>query len=97
MKNIKSKKNSKFIVNVLFILSMLLIISLFTNYNLANKQLKTNEVIVQSDDTIWNLAKKACKNKENVNIQNVIIEIKEINNLSSSNIYVGQVLNIPIY
>lgn len=97
MKNKKSKRSNKFVVNVLFILSILFVITLFTNFNLANKQIKTNEIIVQSDDTIWNLAKKACKDKENLNIQNVVIEIKEINNLDSSDIYVGQVLNIPIY
>lgn len=100
MKNVKSKrikKSNKFVVNVLFILSILFILSLFTNFNLANKQIKTNEIIVQSDDTIWNLAKNACKNKKDLNIQNVVIEIKEINNLNSSDIYVGQVLNIPVY
>lgn len=100
MKKIKYKKRKKYnkiVVNVLFILSVLFIVTLFTNFNLANKQIKTNKIVVQTDDTIWNLAKRACKNNKDLNIQNVVIQIKEINNLSSSDIYVGQVLNIPIY
>ena len=100
MKNVRSKRIKKYnrlVVNILFILSVLFILSLFTNFNLANKQIKTNEIIVQNEDTIWNLAKNACKDKDNINIQNVVIEIKKINNLTSSDIYVGQVLYIPIY
>lgn len=97
MKYRKNKKSNKFVVNILLILSVLFVFTLFTNFNLANKQIKTNQIIVQSEDTIWNLAKKVCKNKENLNIQNIVIEIKKINNLESSDIYVGQVLNIPVY
>lgn len=96
-KNRRKQKSNKVVVNILFILGLLFIYTLFTNFNLADKQITTNEVVVQSDDTIWNLAKNACKDNENLNVQNVVIEIKKINNLESSNIYVGQVLNIPVY
>ena len=37
------------------------------------------------------------RQQEYLNVQNVIIEIKNINNLESSEIYLGQELNVPIY
>ena len=52
---------------------------------------------VQKEDTIWSIANNICKNNEKLNIQNVIIEIKQINDLSNSDIYIGQILNIPVY
>lgn len=94
-----SKKSTRknMILNILILLCILYICSIFVNFNLAKKDIKTSEIVVESDDTIWSLAKQVCSNRSDLNIQNVIIEIKEINNLSSSDIYVGQVINLPIY
>lgn len=100
-KNIKKRKNNKkahnLVINIVFILVLLLGSMIFTNYHYAKKEIKTNEIIVENNDTIWSLAKEICKEKQDLNIQNVIIEIKEMNHLESSDIYIGQVLNIPIY
>lgn len=94
---IKKSKRKNIIINVIILLFILYICSIFLNYSLAKNEIKTSEIIVTSDDTIWSLAKQVCSNRSDLNIQNIMIEIKEINNLTSSDIYVGQVINLPIY
>lgn len=84
------------------IVIMFIIISSFgiaTSSAVAKKDIKTEIYIVNENDTIWNIAKKICKkNKDkDLNIQNVIIQIKKVNNFSNSDIYVGQTLKLPIY
>ena len=54
-------------------------------------------ITIESGDTLWDIASDLCKNNENLNIQNVVIDIKKINGLNNSDIYVGQQLSIPIY
>lgn len=102
MKKVNKRVNKKstrknMILNILILLCVLYICSIFINFNLAKKDIKTSEVIVENDDTIWSLAKQVCSGRNDLNIQNIIIEIKEINNLTSSDIYVGQVISLPIY
>ena len=84
------------------IVIMFIIISCFgiaTSSAVAKKDIKTETYIVSENDTIWSIASKICRNNEdkNLNIQNVIIQIKKVNNFSDSDIYVGQALKLPIY
>ena len=90
-------KNRRRFNLVLFIFMLLVLFTCFTSFNLGKKQVETYELKIESNDTIWNIANDICKNDNSLNIQNVIIEIKDINELNSSDIYVGQTLNIPIY
>lgn len=97
-RNNKGKKLIKrLIFNTVLLFIVLSICGIFLNYNLANKEIKTSEIVISKEDTIWSLAKGICNKRNDLNIQNVIIEIKEINNLKTSDIYEGQVLNIPVY
>lgn len=82
---------------ILFIFILLVTFGFFTSFGFSKKQLNTYELRVNSNDTIWSIAKDVCKNNSSLNIQNVVLEIKDINNLNSSDIYVGQTLCIPIY
>lgn len=93
----KIYKRKNIVLNILMLLLVLWICNIFINFNLAKNDVKTSEIVIESDDTIWSLAKQVCNNRNDLNIQNVIIEIKEINNLTSSDIYAGQVINLPIY
>ena len=95
-KNVKRKSN-RFLVNIVFIFILLCIYGIGTNFDFGKKAPITNEIIVSQNDTIWNIANDICKEHKDLNIQNIIIEIKELNNLKSSDIYLGQVLNIPVY
>lgn len=90
-------KNKGRFYTVLFIFSLLMIFTFLTSTTIGKRQFKTYEHKVQNNDTIWNIADNICKSDSSLNIQNVILEIKDINNLNTSDIYVGQTLNIPIY
>ncbi len=93
----RNKGISKRIKIVLFIFTLLMIFTFFSSFQMGKNKLQTYDIVVDNSDTIWNIAKNICKKNSNLNIQNVVIEIKEINNLSSSDIYVGQTLSLPIY
>lgn len=99
MKKRKEVKNSlkERLKIVLFIFLCLICFSIFTNFGVGKKYTSTYEIEVNSSDTIWNIANDICKDNKELNVQNVVIEIKNINNLSTSNIYVGQTLSLPIY
>ncbi|MDD3304023.1 MAG: LysM peptidoglycan-binding domain-containing protein [Clostridia bacterium] len=92
------KKNSKRLVtNIIFIFVLLCIYGIGTSFDFGKKAAITDKFIVSHSDTIWNIASGICSEKKGLNIQNIIIEIKEINHLKNSDIYVGQVLDIPVY
>ena len=97
----QSKKNNieKIFKNVLILFVIFSIFGIFTSFNLGKKQIETKELVIENEDTIWNIASNVCNksDNENLNVQNIVIEIKEINNLTTSQIYEGQVLNIPVY
>lgn len=88
----------RIMMNICIILIMLIICNIISNYTFGNKHIETKSITVASNDTLWKIAKDVCnESTEDLNVQNIIIEIKNINNLKSSNIYSGQVLEIPIY
>ena len=86
------------LINICIITIMLIAFNFITNFTFGNKHIDTKSITVNDNDTLWNIAKDVCcESDEELNIQNVVIEIKNINQLKSSNIYAGQVLNVPIY
>lgn len=95
VKNIKKENNILF--NILIILILLMIFGMVTNFNFAKRSYNTYSIVINANDTIWDIARDICNKDAKLNIQNVIIDIQEINNLSDTNIYVGQTLNVPIY
>ena len=66
----------------------------FNNDSMAQLNFETERVIVKNGDTLWNLAKKYYGTK--TDLRKVIYEIKEINNMSNSDIRPGQQIKIPI-
>ena len=70
-----------------------------SNISLSHVETKYKEIAVSSGDTLWSLAQYEKNTNlyfENRDIRDVINEIKKLNNLSSSNLKVGDKLNIPI-
>lgn len=95
----KYKLNIKRImVNICIILMMLIVCNIISNYTFGNKHIETRSITVESNDTLWKIAKDICDNSsEDLNVQNIVIEIKNINHLNGSQIYVGQELDVPVY
>lgn len=98
-RSIKHKKNKskKIIQNIVLMLAIFLIFSTFINVSLGKDKLTTKTIVVDSGSTLWNIANNICENNPELNVQNVIIQIKNLNNLKSSMIYEGQELKIYNY
>lgn len=80
-----------------FIISMTIIVcvlsffmSMITNKVFSATPISYDEVVVSEGDTIWSIALNL-----GGNVDKNIYEIKKINNLNSSIIYVGQELLVP--
>ena len=88
----------RIMTNICIVLMFIIIMNFISNFAFGNKHIDTKSITVTSNDTLWKIAEDVCSNSsENLNVQNIVIEIKNINNLKSSNIYLGQVLEVPIY
>lgn len=90
----------KFIRSVLVILLSIFMLSLiFSKGTLSHKELEYEKLCVTSGDTLWNIAEELQSNNEyykDKDIRYIISDIKSINNLESSNLYIGQELNVPV-
>ena len=98
-KRIKIISKRRFVLNIFIVFLIILSISFFTSKSFGKKEVHTYSYTVLNSDTLWNISENVCNNSDdkNITIQNVIKDIKNKNNLSDSTIYVGQVLQIPIY
>ncbi len=85
----------KMVKNIILIVAVLLLFKAAISYQIAKTDYNTYDYLVVNNDTLWTIAGQICD--ENKNIRNVIIDIKEINNLKDSTIYVGQTIKLPIY
>ena len=88
------------IAAILIILGIILVLSLIiakASYSHGEKQYKS--IYVSEGDTLWNIAEELQSNNEyykDKDIRYIISDIKSINNLESSNLYIGQELNVPV-
>lgn len=86
----------RIISNILLILVVLIIFSIITAYGFGKEEVKTYDIIVKDRDTLWNIASDISR-ENNMEIYKVIYDIQDVNGMTNSNIYKGQVLLIPIY
>ena len=101
MKNIKIINKNKFIRTII-ILAILIgaIISVFNNRAYSNTEEKYKTEYVVKGETLWGIAEKEIQENpyfENEDIQNVILEIKRENNMTTSELKEGMELKIPTY
>lgn len=89
----------KFIRSMIFIGALILFVSfIFVNKTLSHVETTYKKIYVSSGDTLWNIAQNQKSNNqyfEDKDIRSIIDEIKYTNQLTSSNLKVGQELNIP--
>ncbi len=87
---IKSMPRFIFSMFIIFILILSMFSCLFTKV-FSYQEPIYETVIVSKGDTLWNIAKTL-----DGNINENVYQIKKINNLNTSDIYIGQELLIPV-
>lgn len=89
----------KFIRSIMIIGALIAFISfIFVNKTLSHVEISYKKIYVSSGDTLWNIAQDQKYNNqyfEDKDIRSIIDEIKYTNQLTNSNLVVGQELNIP--
>lgn len=81
----------RFIVSMTIIVCIIsFVMSMLTNVVFSASPVEYETIIVAEGDTLWSIA-----NSLGGNVRENIYNIKEVNNLESSMIYVGQELLVP--
>jgi len=95
----KIVNKKKFIRSISVTIALIIfIILMLINTSFSHTEISYKTISVVSGDTLWNIAKFEKNNNayfENKDIRYIIDEIKYINNLDTSNLKVGDQLNIP--
>lgn len=90
----------KFLRSIIIILLSIFALSIvFAKSSLSHREKEYITISVINGDTLWNIAENLQNNNEyysNKDIRYIISDIKNINNLTTSNLYIGQELIIPI-
>lgn len=90
----------KFLRSIIIILLAIFALSIvFAKSSLSHREKEYITISVINGDTLWNIAENLQNNNEyysNKDIRYIISDIKNINNLTTSNLYIGQELIIPI-
>ncbi len=95
------KRNMKKRRRITCLLGLIALISvgiLFNSTSLSSAQINYVEYTVGNNDTLWSIAK--CIQENNINyertdIREIIYEIKKINNMDNSQIFVNDKITIP--
>lgn len=89
----------KFICSIGTLLGVIILLSLiFSNITLSYGEMDYKTVYVIQGDTLWTIAKREqiCNPYyEDKDIRDIVYELKKLNHLQESNLYVGQALTIP--
>lgn len=96
MKIVNFKRFSIFVIGV--ILMIIVFISILDTNSLSKAKINYIDFTVSSNDNLWKISKIIKEkniNYSNKDVREIIYEIKEINNLSDSNLVQNQILIIP--
>lgn len=87
----------KVIKNISFLFIVIMLVVVITSNVSAKREFITSQITIDKADTLWSIAGSISNKNNELNIQKVIYDIQEINGLKNSDIYVGQVLQVPVY
>lgn len=96
----KIKNVKKFIRSIVLVLSIIFLLSLIivkSTLSFTTKEYTT--IYVKNGDTFWSIATDLQKNNcyyEGKDIRFIIGDLKEINGLKSSTLYINQEIKIPL-
>lgn len=97
IKIVNHRKFRSRIILVVFILSCILFN--INNSVSSEKKIEYKTITVANGDTLWSIAKSEQESNQyykESDIREIVSNIKKLNNLNSSNLYVEQNLKIPI-
>lgn len=91
---------SKFRFTLFLTIAMVMVISitgtmLGENHTESLTKQTYSEIIIQSGDTLWNLAKEF--GPDHKDVREVVYEICKLNDIAADSIYPGQTIRIPVY
>ena len=101
MKKLKIINRNKFVRTILIILSILaIVICIFINNSYSNSNLNYKQEYINKGDTLWSIAEEEIRNNpyyKDEDVRKVIYEIRELNNLKTSDLIEGVQIKIPVY
>lgn len=93
--------NKRKFVRTVSIFILLISALIFFSKNIYSKvEITYKEDYIYTGDTLWSIAKNEIENNkyfENKDIRDVVRELKDVNNLSNSNLVEGKKIRIPVY
>lgn len=89
----KLKNKRRFYIFVMMISITLSSLSLVATANGADTNDNFNTIVVESGDTLWDIAKEYSNEKD---LRQYIRDVEEINELSDGLIYEGDILKLPV-
>ncbi len=95
-RNIRKNKCSIVMV-ILALFAIITICSVVFNNAYAEKYYDKTKIVVSENDTLWDIAKDISKDSGDISIYKVMDDIKKLNNMTSSTIYVDQILEVYVY
>lgn len=96
----KIVNKTKFVRTISILIILICMIIIFSKNTYSKGEISYREDYIYSGDTLWSIAENEIENNkyfENKDIRNVVYELKNVNNFSSSELYEGQKIRIPIY
>lgn len=82
--------------NVAILFLFIMVLHFIFNSLFAKKEFATKELVVMPGDTLWSIANEMI-DKDNADVYRIMYDIKEINNMTDSILYVGDIILVPIY
>ena len=101
MKHIRIINKYKFIRSITILLCLISIATCIANHKTySNSETKYKTEYVVKGETLWEFAEEEIQKNayfQDEDIQNVILELKEINHMTTSNLSEGMEIKIPVY
>lgn len=91
---------AKFIRTISILIIIIGAVIFFSKNAYSKGEIKYKEVYIYPGDTLWSISKEETiinKYFYNKDIRDVVLELKDINNLRDSNLVEGKKIKIPIY
>ena len=98
-RKIKNKTNFKIRNMLLLLLAIMAVNAIFFNNNSYSKvEVSYKTELISSGDTLWSIARRESQNNkyyQDKDLREIVYNLKQVNNLQTSDLSVGQKIKIP--